>query len=510
MKKKMMTIWLMVVVLISGNTLAALEGYTVSGGTNSVVYYTNFDSGVQTPLGGPTGIYNIVALEYSSVDHVLYAGSRNDLYSIDTTSGLALLVMEDITDSYIYAMDSDPDGALYVITESDELYKIDPVTLTVTFIEFLNPYIDTRAFSISPEGKAIAYDNGSLWLYEINLVDGSTTSIGALAGDFFEFDYAPDGELYGWRSTQFYRIDVENLQVTNLIGFSINCNSFTFVPLPDAPIADAGDDQTVTDTDNDGFEEVTLDGSGSYDSDGTIVSWVWTDNLGNPILDGEIVTVSLSVGIHTITLTVTDNDGLTDTDDVIITVEGGPTEPPIADAGEDINASANEEVMLDASGSNDPDGDIIQYTWTRQPDDTVLYSGGESTYNTRALGRAEEVIKLTVMDDRGATAEDAVSIVNTRLSVIPQLQEELAAMQADIDTLEQQLAALQVEITSLQQQLSALEQQTAEHEQQLAALEQQLEAVQVIVNENREAMEQFTPLQKLLEELALTLQEELQ
>ena len=189
----------------------------------------------------------------------------------------------------------------------------------------------------------------------------------------------------------------------------------------------------------------------------------------------------MSIGIHTITLAVTDNDGLTDTDEVTITIEESPTEPPVADAGNDIFANGNEEVTLDASGSYDPDGDIIQYTWTKEPDNAVLYSGSESTYNTRALGRAEEVIKLMVMDDRGATAEDTVSIVNARLAVIPQLQEQLAELQSDI--------------ASLQQQLTALEQQTA--------------VLQQIVNENREAMEQFVPLRKLLEELASALQEEL-
>ena len=157
-----------------------------------------------------------------------------------------------------------------------------------------------------------------------------------------------------------------------------------------------------------------------------------------------------------------------------------PTTPPIADAGVDVFANANEEVTLDASGSYDPDGDIIQYTWTRQPDNIVLYSGSESTCTTKALGRVEEVIKLKVTDDIGITSEDFVSIFNTKLAGISQLQEQLAELQADIDTLEQQLAELQ----------------------------QQLEMLQVIVNENREAMEQFTPLQRLLEELALTLQDD--
>ena len=97
-------------------------------------------------------------------------------------------------------------------------------------------------------------------------------------------------------------------------------------PLPDIipPTADAGPDQTLTDSDDDGSELVTMDGSGSSDPDGTIESYVWTED------DVEIATgvnpqVNLSVGVHTITLTVTDDDGATDTDEVVITVN-----PPAA------------------------------------------------------------------------------------------------------------------------------------------------------------------------------------
>jgi len=91
-----------------------------------------------------------------------------------------------------------------------------------------------------------------------------------------------------------------------------------------APIANAGSDQTVIDIDSDGNEQVTLNGSASYDSDGIIVSWVWTDDHGAPIPDGEITTATLSVDTHLITLTVTDNNDLSATDIVTITVDGEP------------------------------------------------------------------------------------------------------------------------------------------------------------------------------------------
>lgn len=86
------------------------------------------------------------------------------------------------------------------------------------------------------------------------------------------------------------------------------------------PSANAGPDQTITDADNSGSEGVILDGSASSDSDGTIVSYVWTLD-GTEIATGATATVDLPVGAHAITLTITDNDGLTAADDVVIAVK---------------------------------------------------------------------------------------------------------------------------------------------------------------------------------------------
>ncbi len=91
-----------------------------------------------------------------------------------------------------------------------------------------------------------------------------------------------------------------------------------------APLANAGSDQTVTDTDNSGSETVVLNGSASNDPDGTISSYVWIES-GNQIATGVNPSVSFSVGTHDVTLTVTDDDGATDIDNVIIMVNPGPT-----------------------------------------------------------------------------------------------------------------------------------------------------------------------------------------
>ena len=117
-----------------------------------------------------------------------------------------------------------------------------------------------------------------------------------------------------------------------------------------------------------------------------------------------------------------------------------PTELPVADAGDDIIADANEEVTLDGSGSSDPDGQIIRYTWKRLPDGVVIYSGPEPTCQTRALGRVEEVIELTVTDDSLATATDTLKIISRTTQ---QLKDQLAALQSQIDQVQRQNRELQ-------------------------------------------------------------------
>jgi hypothetical protein len=123
-------------------------------------------------------------------------------------------------------------------------------------------------------------------------------------------------------------------------------------------------------------------------------------------------------------------------DNVVLLVPfAGPVKPPIADAGDDIVADANEVVTLDGSKSSDPDGTIIKYTWKRLPDNVILYSGEEPTFDTKALGRVEEVIELTVTDDSLATATDTLTIISRTTQ---DLKEQLAALQSQIEQLQQQ------------------------------------------------------------------------
>lgn len=93
-----------------------------------------------------------------------------------------------------------------------------------------------------------------------------------------------------------------------------------------APIASAGSDQTINDADNNGTESINVNGSFSYDLDGTLSAYEWREGaivLGTTAVLG----TQLSVGTHTLVLTVTDNSRVIDTD--IVTVVVTPYQPPI-------------------------------------------------------------------------------------------------------------------------------------------------------------------------------------
>jgi len=91
-----------------------------------------------------------------------------------------------------------------------------------------------------------------------------------------------------------------------------------------SPTADAGMDQTVECTGT--TTSVTLDGSGSTAGSGTINSYTWKEGA-TTLGTGSPLMVSLPSGTHTITLTVTDTGGGSDSDDVIINIVD--TTPPV-------------------------------------------------------------------------------------------------------------------------------------------------------------------------------------
>jgi serine protease len=178
------------------------------------------------------------------------------------------------------------------------------------------------------------------------------------------------------------------------------------------PVANAGPDQTVSDADGTGAETVTLDGSGSYDPDGTVSSYNWTE--GATLLGvGKIISHNFAVGIHTVTLTVTDDKGASASDGCIITVVAN--QAPVANAGPDQTANVGDTVTFNGSGSSDSDGSIVSYAWD-------FGDGGNGSGVTATHGYSQAgnyTVTLTVTDNGGLTGQDTARITISKAPATP-------------------------------------------------------------------------------------------
>jgi glucose/arabinose dehydrogenase len=120
-----------------------------------------------------------------------------------------------------------------------------------------------------------------------------------------------------------------DVTVTNSVGTHTLVGGYTYAigggTIP--PVANAGEDITTPIAHID-HAHVTLDGRGSYDPDGYIVSYEWRE--GTTILSTNYLdSVQMYEGQHTVTLTVTDNDGLTHSDVVRIIVTATAENPKL-------------------------------------------------------------------------------------------------------------------------------------------------------------------------------------
>jgi serine protease len=96
--------------------------------------------------------------------------------------------------------------------------------------------------------------------------------------------------------------------------------SYPFSHINQQPIAEAGPDKTTT-----VGTQITFDASSSYDPDGTIASYLWDFGDGTQATTSTAPHTYTTTGKFTVTLTVTDNEGATGSDQAYATVNAKPT-----------------------------------------------------------------------------------------------------------------------------------------------------------------------------------------
>ncbi len=232
-----------------------------------------------------------------------------------------------------------------------------------------------------------------------------------------------------------------DLLTTTSLEFSLTVNdgeddsqgntvTITITGVNDPPIANAGADQTVAEG-----ATVTLDGSGSSDSEGENLTYAWTQ-VGTPMvsLSGENTAAPTFtapadlLNDATLEFSLVVNDGESDSAAATVTITiTGVNDPPIANAGPDQNNIAEgASVTLNGSGSSDSDSDnsALIYAWTQVGTATVTLNGADTatpTFTAPAdlLTDATLEFSLVVNDGTNDSAADSVIIAITGENVAP-------------------------------------------------------------------------------------------
>lgn len=213
------------------------------------------------------------------------------------------------------------------------------------------------------------------------------------------------------------------------------------------PVADAGNSIILTPCSP---TEIGLDGTASYDPEGQLLTYRWRftsvpngSDVSDAFLENRFsATPSFNAdvpGVYTLEIVVDDGESESEPDYVAVqVVPSQPNLTPIADAGEDITVEAtalctsdpygptvcnpcgSRSVVLDGSGSLDPDNDPLNYQWDIQTAGDASLLGAESqtvevTLPEVAVDAGQPAVTqsfdvgLTVFDCRGA-ADDVVTV----------------------------------------------------------------------------------------------------
>lgn len=152
---------------------------------------------------------------------------------------------------------------------------------------------------------------------------------------------------------------------------------------------------------------VSLDAHYSHDDDGSIAEYRW--DLGDPADTGSKLESALmhdfrSPGTYVVKLTVTDNEGAMNSQQLAVVVTDPP---PLAEASADnLTPHAGDTVQFDGSASSDPCGEIAGYEWDFGDGTTATTAKASHAYKAEAKYTAT----LTVTDDANQTSQDSIMV----------------------------------------------------------------------------------------------------
>ncbi len=274
------------------------------------------------------------------------------------------------------------------------------------------PYTGTEDNGITFDGSDSYDPDGDTITYSWDFGDGATG-----AGKILTHTYTAGGEYAVTLVVNDGKADSTS-----------DTTTATIAEVNDPPVADAGPDQTAL-----VGEEVTFDGSGSYDIDDGIAVYDWDFGDGTTG-SGKTTTHTYSTpGTYTVTLTVTDDGGLTATDEAIVTVTEEPTLVmhvasidvvlSARTAGRNIFTKAVATVTIMDASDNPVEGATVYGSWSDATSDTdsgVTDSSGKVTLSSDEVKNSPSGTTFTfTVDDvtRSGWTYDSTANLDTSDSV---------------------------------------------------------------------------------------------
>ena len=203
--------------------------------------------------------------------------------------------------------------------------------------------------------------------------------------------------------------DGTNTSSVDTVAITINADN-------DAPSANAGVDQTVTEG-----AVVTLTGLASTDPEGQSLTYTWVQTSGPAVTlsnaNAAQPTFTAPEGLTNTTvefsLTVSDGTNTSSVDTVAITINAD-NDAPSANAGPDQTVTEGAVVTLTGLASTDPEGQSLTYSWVQTSGPAVTLSNANAAQPTftapEGLTNTTVEFALTVSDGTNISSVDTVSV----------------------------------------------------------------------------------------------------
>ncbi len=214
------------------------------------------------------------------------------------------------------------------------------------------------------------------------------------------------------------RYEIDLVVNDGIVNSAVDTVVVTTPPANTNPVANAGPDQNAVTG-----QTVTLNGTGSTDIDGDVLTYAWiftarpagsAATLANPTSAMPTFVPDVP-GTYTAQLTVDDGRGGSNSDSVNINTTQA-NRPPTANAGPDQAVIVSQQVLLDGAGSSDPDSNPLIYRWTliaRPAGSSATLTGATTQTPSFIADRAGDFIVQLIVNDGFVDSAPDTAVITT-------------------------------------------------------------------------------------------------